>query len=239
MTMSEHTVELGGLRAVGVGDRDAARVVVVLLHGFQMSPADLSPFAHSLQAPAWFLFPEAPLPAEPRGRAWWHIDAEARERALAAGPRDFAVQRPPDLPAARDQLRAFLAALAPAVAGRPLVLGGFSQGGMLACDSVLRAGADALGLAAMALFSASRIAFDEWRALPPAGGLSGLPVLVSHGELDDDLAFAAGERLRDHLVAAGADVAWVPFPQGHEIPLVVWRRLRKLIGSLSSPRAAR
>jgi predicted esterase len=85
----------------------------------------------------------------------------------------------------------------------------------------------------MALFSASRIAFDEWRALPPAGGLPGLPVLVSHGELDDDLAFAAGEGLRDYLAAGGADVSWVPFPQGHEIPLVVWRRLRKLVTSLA------
>ena len=235
MTTPEETLELGGLRTVSVGDRDAARMVVVILHGFQMAPADLSPFAHSLQAPAWFLFPEAPLTAEPRGRAWWHIDAKARERALAVGPRDFAVQSPPDLPAARDRLRAFLAALAPSVAGRPLVLGGFSQGGMLACDSVLRAGADTLGLAALALFSASRIAFDEWRALPPAGGLPGLPVLVSHGELDDDLAFAAGERLRDFLVGAGADVAWVPFGTGHEIPLVVWRRLRKLLTSLAAP----
>jgi phospholipase/carboxylesterase len=210
--------------------------VVVLLHGFQMSPADLSPFAHSLQAPAWFLFPEAPLAAQPRGRAWWHIDAEARGRALAGGPRDFAVQHPPDLPAARERLRAFLAALAPSVGARPLVLGGFSQGGMLACDTVLRAGVEALGISALALLSASRIAFDEWEGLP-AERLRGLPVLVSHGELDDDLAFSAGERLRDFLVSAGADVAWVPFPQGHEIPLVVWRRLRKLLVALAAPTA--
>jgi phospholipase/carboxylesterase len=233
--MTEDTVELGGLRAVSVGDPDAARVVVVLLHGFQMAPADLSPFAHSLQAPAWFLFPEAPLPAEPRGRAWWHIDARARERALAAGPRDFAVQSPPDLPAARARLRAFLAALEPRVRTRPLVLGGFSQGGMLTCDTVLRS---ELAVAAMALFSASRIAFDEWAPLLGGARLRGLPVLVSHGAADDDLAFTAGEALRDCLAAAGAAVDWVPFEQGHEIPLVVWRRLRKLLAGLAG-RAAR
>jgi phospholipase/carboxylesterase len=231
-TETEHALELGGLRTVSVGDAEAARVVVVLLHGFQMSPADLSPFAHSLRAPAWFLFPEAPLPAEPRGRAWWHIDADARARALAVGPRDFAVQSPPDLPAARERVRALLAALAPRLGGRPLVLGGFSQGGMLTCDSVLRAGADRLGISAMALFSASRIAFEEWQRLP-SDGLRGLPVLVSHGEQDDDLAFSAGERLRDFLRGAGADVTWVPFDQGHEIPLVVWRNLRKLLVSLA------
>jgi phospholipase/carboxylesterase len=61
-------------------------------------------------------------------------------------------------------------------------------------------------------------------------------VLVSHGELDDDLAFSAGERLRDFVAAAGAVVTWVPFAQGHEIPLVVWRRVRKLLDALAGTR---
>jgi phospholipase/carboxylesterase len=234
MTDVEDTFDLGGLRTVAVGEAEAAGVVVVLLPGFQMSPADLSPFAHSLRAPAWFLFPEAPLVAERRGRAWWHIDAKQREDALTAGPRDFAGQHPPDLPAARDHLRAFLDAVRLRAGARPLVLGGFSQGGMLACDSVLRAD---LGLRALALLSASRICFDEWGPLAAQGRLRGLPVLISHGELDDDLAFSAGEGLRDFLIGAGAAVEWVPFAQGHEIPLVVWRRLRKLLVSLAGPSA--
>lgn len=234
MSAAETTIELGGLRAISVGDPDAARVVVVLLHGFQMTPEDLSPFAHSLQTPAWFLFPEAPLPALPRGRAWWHIDAKKREEALAIGPRDFAVQRPPDLPAARAHVQRLLDALAPRVRGRPLVLGGFSQGGMLTCDTVLRAGVARLGISAMALLSASRIAFEEWAPRLDGAPLGGLPVLVSHGEADDDLAFSAGEALRDCLTSAGATVTWVPFAQGHEIPLVVWRHLRKLLGALVS-----
>jgi phospholipase/carboxylesterase len=230
MNAPETTLELGGLRAVSVGAPETARVVVVLLHGFQMTPADLSPFAHSLQASAWFLFPEAPKSAEPRGRAWWHIDAKLRAEALAAGPRDFAEQHPLDLPAARDGLRALLGAVRARAGERPIVLGGFSQGGMLACDTALRSD---LGIAALALLSTSRIAFDQWGPLAEQGRLRGLPVLLSHGERDDDLAFSAGEGLRDFLVAAGADVDWVPFAQGHEIPLVVWRRLRKLLLSLS------
>jgi phospholipase/carboxylesterase len=222
----EERIELGGLPAVAVGDRDTAKVVMVLAHGFQMEPADLSPFAHSIRAPAWFLFPEAPLVAEPRGRAWWFIDAKLRDEALKRGPRDFAPQHPPDLPAARDRLLAFVRA-AKAIAGtRPLVIGGFSQGGMLTCDTFLR---NELDVAAMVLFSASRIAFDEWQPLLASRRLDGLPVLVSHGESDPDLAFSAGEALRDCLAAAGADVTWLPFAQGHEIPLVVWRRLRTLL----------
>ncbi|MGZ3428564.1 MAG: alpha/beta hydrolase [Polyangia bacterium] len=227
----QETIELGGLRTIAVGDPDTARVVMVLAHGFQMEPADLSPFAHSIRAPAWFLFPEATLPAEPRGRAWWFIDAKLRDEALQRGPRDFAVQHPPDLPAARARLLEFWHAAKAAAGGRPLVLGGFSQGGMLTCDTLLRSQIDA---AAMVLLSASRIAFDEWQPLLASRPFAGLPVLVSHGQADPDLAFSAGEALRDCLVTAGADVTWLPFVEGHEIPLVVWRRLRGLLMSLAA-----
>jgi phospholipase/carboxylesterase len=231
MSEREERIELGGLPAIAVGDPAAARVVVALAHGFQMEPADLSPFAHSIRAPAWFLFPEAPLVAEPRGRAWWFIDAKLRDEALQRGPRDFASQHPPDLPAARARLGAFWQAAKMAAGGRPLVVGGFSQGGMLTCDTFLRAPIDA---AAMVLLSASRIAFDEWEPLLAARPFEALPVLVSHGQVDDDLAFSAGEALRDCLEAAGGDVTWLPFEQGHEIPLVVWRRLRALLLRLAA-----
>jgi len=230
VTAAETTLELGGLRTIAVGDLDAARIVVVLLHGFQMVPADLTPFAHSLQAPAWFLFPEGPLEARPSGRAWWHIDLDLRARSLTAGPRDFAGQHPPDLPAARARLVTLVEAAKARAGTRPLVLGGFSQGGMLACDTLLRS---SLPIAALALFSSSRIAFDEWQPLLADGRVAGLPVLVSHGEHDHDLAFSAGEALRDCLRAAGADVDWVPFAEGHEIPLLVWRRFRKRLLALA------
>ncbi len=244
--MREEIVELGGLRAVSVGDARRAELVCVLVHGFQMTPADLSPFAHSLGLPVWFLFPEGPLEAEPAGRAWWRIDPAARAAALARGPRDFAGQHPVDLPHARARLGAFLHALdahlapdapdapdAPEArrAARPLVIGGFSQGAMLTCDTLLRgARADAL-----LLLSGSRIAFDEWEAPLAAGRAQGLPVLVSHGEADADLSFEAGVALRDALASAGAEVSWVPFGQGHEIPLVVWRKVRTFLKQRLGP----
>ena len=231
--MREEELDIAGLRVVSVGEPDLAEQVVVLLHGFAMTPRDLSPFAHSLRVPAWFLFPEGPLAAEPSGRAWWHIDAQLRDAALRKGPRDFAVQNPPDLPAARAQLLSLVAELAPRVGTRPLVLGGFSQGAMLTCDTVLRSSFD---LAAMVLLSGSRIAWNEWQPLLPSARLDRLPTLVSHGSADADLAFAAGTALRDCLVASGADVTWQPFDQGHEIPLVVWRTLKKFLASVQRPR---
>lgn len=224
--VKEETLEIAGLRVIAVGDLESAEQVVVLLHGFQMQPSDLSPFAHSLREPAWFLFPEAPLDADGGGRAWWHIDSKKRDAAIAKGPRDFAEQHPPDLPRARAMLVALIEELRARIGDRPLVLGGFSQGAMLTCDTVLRSSFD---LSAMLLFSGSRIAFDEWEKLDASKRLKGLPVLVSHGRADADLSFAAGTALHDLLVAKGADVTWVPFDQGHEIPLVVWRTLRKFL----------
>lgn len=234
--MQEQTIEIAGLATTVVGDLDASRSLIVLLHGFAMDPADLAPFAHSLGFPGAFLFPRGPVTAEPepgvaRGHAWWHIDPVARAAALARGPRDFAGEHPVGLPDARAGLRRFLGELEARTSGaveRRLVVGGFSQGAMLVCDTFLRAPRPVAGLA---LLSGSRIAFDEWPPFLAGWGRTGLtpPVFACHGHADRDLAFDAGRALRDCLAAAGASVTWVEFEQGHEIPLIAWRHLRKFL----------
>ena len=218
------TIELGGMRTTLVQPSGTAECTVVLLHGYAMTPNDLVPFARSLRLPVLFAFPEGPLPAEPGGRAWWAIDAAARAASLEYGPRDLKAEYPAGRAVARSRLRGMLSALRARGGDTPLVLGGFSQGAMLACDHAIMDGARIDGLIAM---SASRIAIDDW--LPSIGRLSGLPAFVSHGREDGDLAFGAGEGLRDTLVAARAAVTWVPFDGGHGIPLVVWRELRKFL----------
>jgi len=86
---------------------------------------------------------------------------------------------------------------------------------------------ESIAVDALALFSSSCIALDEWRTR--LARLRGMPVLVTHGHADTDLALSAGERLRDELQDAGADVEWLAFDGGHEIPLQVWRQLRKML----------
>lgn len=227
---------IAGLRVLRASPEAApASAVVVLLHGFRMRPEDLAPFARSLGVPATFVFPEGPVSAEPAGRAWWHIDAAARDEDLARGPRDFAAQHPPDLPEARARLEALLAEVRARAGDIPLVLGGFSQGAMLAVDTVLRATPARLGVRALALFSGSRIAWSRGASFAAAHRLDGVPVLLTHGREDADLAFAAGEALRDALAGAGAETTWVPFDRGHEIPLVAWRALRKLLVRVGAP----
>jgi phospholipase/carboxylesterase len=207
---------------IAVGDPSAARVIVVL-HGREMCGADLSPFAVTLAADAYWLFPDAPLAAG-RARTWWPIDSEQRIRALGQGPMELSAMDPPGRPEAR----AFLDAIVTPI-HQPFVLAGFSQGGMLAMDYVLHGGRRP---AALALLSTTRIAIDEWTSCATTGVLNDLPVLVAHGTDDAELAFAAGEHLRDFAAAHGAIVQWLPFEGGHQLPFVVWRALRKLIKSM-------
>jgi phospholipase/carboxylesterase len=222
----ERTLDIAGLRTTAVGTPDAP-LTLVLLHGYDMRPADLSPFAHSLGVPAYFLLPRGPQSSPTGGHAWWGVDEEARQAAIAAGPRDLTNEYPLGLATARRQLDQFLDAVAADFKPARTVIGGFSQGGMLALDWTLRCTANPDGLV---LLSSSRLAADDW--LPRRARLRNLPVFVSHGTADSDLAFAAGERLRDFVLESAAQVTWAPFEGGHEIPLVVWRGLRKFLGTL-------
>ena len=237
---AERIMDLAGLPTTIIGPDDAP-LTLVLLHGYAMRPSDLSPFAHSIGVPALFLLPQGPVISPVGGHAWWTVDLGAREAAIAAGPRDLADDYPRELPAARERLGRFLDAAAARFRPRQLVLGGFSQGAMLSLDWVLRGRPmgppgwpmgppGSRQASALVLLSASLLSMSDW--LPCRDRLQNLPVFVSHGAIDPDLAFAAGERVRDFVLESGARGTWVPFDGGHEIPLVVWRGLRKFLGAL-------
>ena len=203
------------------------RLVVVILHGRAMRAGDLARFAYSIGVQARFVFPQAALPSPGGGYTWWPIDEERRIESLRSGARDLSEARPDGRPAARAGLVKVLREARMRAPDAHLVLVGFSQGGMLAVDTLLH---EPIEIDALALLSSSCIALDEWR--PRWSRLRGLPVLVTHGRADSDLALSAGERLRDELLGAGAHVQWLPFDGGHEIPLQVWRQLRKMLNAV-------
>src|SRR5262249_31335613 len=141
----------GGLkvRLTGGADREGGGdgPLVVLLHGFGAPGGDLVPIWRQLSVPpeTRFAFPEAPLELGNGigfgdSRAWWMIDIARLERALARGElRDLSNEVPSGLYEARDAVDQMLSSLVEL--GPPdvrLVLGGFSQGAMLATDLALR-----------------------------------------------------------------------------------------------------
>ncbi|MBV9911000.1 MAG: hypothetical protein JOZ93_00410 [Sinobacteraceae bacterium] len=223
MRLQQRSLDIGGLHSIVIAPDQPNGILVVILHGYSMTAGDLAPFASSLSVAATYLFPDGFLAAQPSGRAWFPMDIAAR-RAAQGAPRDLAERTPEGLAYARERLSAYLQACLRHFAPRRVVLGGFSQGGMLCCDLLLNSEVNVHGLL---LWSASRLNYREW--LQRAGRLQGLPVLLSHGEHDPELAFTAGLALRDFLADAGATVTWVPFAGGHEIPLVVWRSVRSFL----------
>jgi len=224
----ERIEDIGGLITTIVVPASEVQTAVVLLHGYAMNAADLASFAHALGGNTMYLLPQASIPTPMGGYGWWDVNLESRSEALLRGPRDLINECPPGLPQARVSLLRFLEEVKARFTPRRIVLGGFSQGGMLACDFVLHEGAHEL--AGLFLLSSSRINFDAWHSRQTQ--LARLPVLISHGKADDDLSLAAGQALRDFARGAGADVTWIEFEEGHQIPLPVWRELRRFIRKL-------
>lgn len=229
--------QLGGLKARLTGGTDGRGggegPVVVLLHGWGASGDDLVPLARELDAPKGtrFVFPEGPL-SLPMGfwdaRGWWMLDLERRQREIAAGrARDLSREVPKGLAEARAMIAALLEELDRRLGPHPLVLGGFSQGAMLACDAALHT---ARPLAGLVLLSGTLLAADEWT--PLMAHRKGLRVFQSHGSADPLLPSFMAEQLRDLLTQAGLLVEWVGFKGGHEIPGVVLDKLGAFLRSV-------
>lgn len=208
-------------------------LVLIFLHGLTMDPGVLRPMVDALGLSLPVVVPAGPVRHDDGTHSWWAVDPAHRAARLAAGPSDLFDRHPKGRPEARAVLARTLREARLAHPGARFVLVGYSQGGMLLMDHLLTPGEAgvAADLAGVALLSSTCIALDEW--LPQANRLRGLPALVTHGRQDGDLAFSAGERLRDLLQGAGARVTWQPFDGGHEMPLVVWRALRRFVTGLA------
>ena len=202
----------GGPDREGGGDGP----VVILLHGFGAPGDDLVALWRMLRVPddVRFVFPVAPLRLDdglPDGRAWWMLDLDLIARGL---PRN--IEAVPDgLAFARERVFAMLDEFDRHEGLPPdrVFLGGFSQGAMLACDTMLRSPRPFAGLI---ILSGSIIARPEWEARWPSR--KGLPVFQSHGTDDPLLPHETATQLKDSLLAHGLPVTWHEFRGGHEIP---------------------
>lgn len=220
------------VRLTGGEDREGGGEgpLVVLMHGFGAPGTDLIGLWRILDVPRGvrFAFPEAPgeMPGMLGARAWWMLDLDRTETELAQGPRSYANEIPPGMEAATDQVVQMLAELQEAlgVSNERLIVGGFSQGSMAACNAVFARDVTPAGLVVL---SGTPVNLSAWKA-----GMekrTGLRVLQSHGDHDPLLSFQAAEDLRDEMRGAGLRTEWVPFRGGHELPMPVLEGLAGFI----------
>jgi phospholipase/carboxylesterase len=198
-------------------------LAILLCHGYGAPATDLVPVASHLMAlrpelarQALFVFPAAPLSlAElgmPGARAWFPLPME-----LFSGQVDwdrFSTEEPRGLAAARRALMSAVSALSAStkLPYARLVLGGFSQGGMMATEVALRLEERP---AALAILSGALLTRHEWKTR--AGSRGELPVFQGHGEYDDILPFHVAKRLHQLLTEAGLPVEFLPFDGPHTI----------------------
>jgi phospholipase/carboxylesterase len=209
---------------------------LVLLHGYGSSAEQWLPFTQTIRlAPGGrFVFPQAPermsrTDGPATGRAWWRLALASHIPPGGTLP-DLSAARPSGLSAAAALVEDLLEDVE-RFPGRPIFLGGYSQGAMVASELAFRTDAR---IDALVLLSGTLVDEASWER--EFAKRTSLPVFMSHGRSDPVLPFAIADRFRVKLQTAGVRVTWVPFDGGHEVPAAVVGRLNAFLAELRPTR---
>ncbi|MFT5300621.1 MAG: phospholipase/carboxylesterase [Mariniblastus sp.] len=217
----------GDLECVVVNHNPSSQpsAVVILCHGFGAPSTDLVSLADGFIAgniklrDVVFVFPAAPLELDPLfdARAWWMIDMEKIQQMMMDGEtRQMRIESPELLPERRADLTRVidLCRIEFKLPPEKIVVGGFSQGSMLATDVALHYDGNLGGLI---IWSGALINESVWA--PQAARRSSLQVVQSHGRIDPILPIGGAEDLHKMLTNAGHHVRYCEFPGQHSIPM--------------------
>ena len=193
-------MELSALVRPAAGDAEGA---LVLFHGRGADERDLFPLLDALDPERRLVAatPRGPLSLPPGGAHWYALGGIGTPE-----PTTFLAS----LDAARIWVDRFLEDAG--LAHDRLVLGGFSQGGVMAYS---------LGLGARRPRPAAIVAFSSFIPTVPGFELDLSPPLppiaIGHGTMDNVIGVEWGRRARELLEDAGADVLYRETPMFHQI----------------------
>lgn len=205
------------------GSSDTA---VVMFHGYGADMNDLAPLHRYLDPQGqwhWY-FPNGPVRVPFggmwEGRAWFPIDMQELERAMRENRhRTFSDKCPEEF---KNSLEMVSCELQELQTQHPrLVLGGFSQGAMLATHLATR-----LSPAALVILSGTLL---DRAGLEATHSSRPVPYFQSHGDADPLLSLAEAKELSEVLKAKGWEGVWAPFRGGHEISPQVLKTLESFL----------
>jgi phospholipase/carboxylesterase len=183
-------------------EANAAAPVLILLHGLAADESDLIGLAAELNPSLYVLSLRAPHQTGYGGYSWFGIEF------LPDGSRLIDEEQ---AITSRSAVISALETLPSAIGFQPsrLVLGGFSQGAMMAAAVLLERpelldGAWLMSGRPLPFFSAKTA--DR-----------SLPVLIQHGRYDEVLAIHEGRALAELLKSTGHDVQYTEYAMGHQI----------------------
>jgi len=200
--------------------------LVVMLHGFGdegESYLDIGTFIN--RDKYRYVFPTAPMPVPGAGFGWFPLDA--------TNFRDFAKRAAKGRVQFNNLLNGLLERYN--ISAKRMVVGGFSQGGMLTLDGGLRYrdkdGNHLAGLIALStLLPADDPATEtELEETLKAAAANKQPIFIAHGTNDPVIPFQAGETSRDMLEKVGANLEFYEFSGSHEITLDELERIRTFL----------
>lgn len=153
------------------------------------------------------------------GKAWFNINIAEFDEAVRTGRhRDMSARRPKGLDEAFQLASTFLDSRK--LSNAPLILGGFSQGAMLATEITLMMKETPK---ALVILSGALLDAKNWKSKMAAK--KGMKFFASHGTNDPILSYEGAQDLVKALTESGWDGHLETFRGGHEIPQNVLQNL--------------
>ena len=182
--------------------------MIILLHGFGAHMGDLAPLAPAIDPQGYiYIFPNAPIPFEigpgATGYGWTYPRRMPQE-----------LRRADDVDSVVDMLATLVDEVTANYQTEPgqVILGGFSQGGMMTYRYGLPNPDKFKGLAAL---SAVAPEADTMRDRLPADRSQ--PIFVAHGTADMVIEVQMARDTREFLQAEGYAPVYQEYPMAHEI----------------------
>jgi len=180
--------------------------LLVLLHGVGSNEADLFGLAPAVAAQFHVLSLRAPYRMGQDAFGWFTFAVEPDGHRVIDAEQELA---------SRTLLAQVIASSADqlAVPVVRVVVGGFSQGGIMSLSLLLTRPE----LMAAALVMHSRLLPEVAPLMAPVEALRGRRLWVSHGTTDPVMPLASAHSIRDHVRDLPIELSYAEFPGGHEI----------------------
>ncbi len=206
---------------------------VIIFHGYGADNKDLASLAHHIpgsENQSWY-FPngilEVPISPFMTGRAWFPIDLEDFERAQATGTfRDYSKKRQKGFDEALEKINELYFHLSGKY--KKVILGGFSQGAMVATELALKNSDEIQGLM---IFSGVLVNEELWGLLIKEANT--INFIQSHGAQDEVLSVEGARSLYELLKNSNHKGDYYEFSGGHEIPMECLTKAGSFLKELS------